>query len=266
MTCIVFRPPHISSCHRLWTCLGKQANVPSWYLPGLALLCATFCRSHVFARAPLETMRCLACEDLRGRRRFLGHRRSRSTKWLLGHPSCSRASVASSYCGMGIHFGLADVTASCGLGPASHAIVDVRKPRTCRRVKGRIPHLQRIKGTGANVGDGPYTLRPGLHVRGIGSCARTGRVAAGARSRTEGHGQVPRLPVLPLGHVVGLQSDDPLYFETRLLDPPPAFVGVVVKVLCVGKALGLVPTTDFSVGPQRRPSIFLSCPPKLPGP
>lgn len=232
MTCIVFRPPHISSCHRLWTCLGKQANVPSWYLPGLALLCATFCRSHVFARAPLETMRCLACEDLRGRRRFLGHRRSRSTKWLLGHPSCSRASAASSYCGMGIHFGLADVTASCGLGLASHAIVDVRKPRTCRRVKGRIPHLQRIKGTGANVGDGPYTLRPGLHVRGIGSCARTGRVAAGARSRTEGHGQVPRLPVLPLGHVVGLQSDDPLYFETRLLEPPPLSL-VLLSKFCV---------------------------------
>jgi len=37
--------------------------------------------------------------------------------------------VVSSYCGMGIHFGLADATASCGLGLASHAIDDVSRSR-----------------------------------------------------------------------------------------------------------------------------------------
>lgn len=171
MTCILFRPPHLSSCHRLWTCLGKQANVQGIVVPAwsgstmrdfLQVSCLCACPSRDFAVPGLR-----------------GPARRKKIPWpstiqvdevATGPPSCSRASVASSYCGMGIHFGLADVTASCGLGLASHAIVDVRKPRTCRRVKGRIPHLQRIKGTGANVGDGPRApIRSNLDITSAAS-------------------------------------------------------------------------------------------------
>jgi hypothetical protein len=152
MTCILFRPPHISSRHRLWTYLGKQANVLSWYLPGLAVYYARLLAGLMsFARAPLETSRCLAYEEEED---FLAiddpARRSDYSATPLVRVRPPPGLVVSSYCGMGIHFGLADVTASCGLGLASHAIDDVSRPRI-RRMKGRIPHLQRIKGTGANA-------------------------------------------------------------------------------------------------------------------
>lgn len=190
MNCIVFRPPHISSCHRLWTCLGKQANVPLRYrgtclvwlyyarlfaglmsLPAPSRLCGAWP-----ARTCEEEEDSLAIDDP-------GRRSGYGATPLVRVPLLRAATAG------WVSIFVLPMSPQVAVWGSRRTPSSMGASRAYRRVKGCIPHLQRIKGTGANVGVAPYTLRRGHYIRGIGSCVRTGRVAAGARSRAEGHGE-----------------------------------------------------------------------------